>query len=321
MSSMSMIRLTCLLLFIVSIVRCQDASAPTSLGASIDPSSIAYQCDSTKCTIGNNCQCASLSPPGGLKPADVPQFITITLDDAIQTYTIDAVQSLVGNRVNPNGCPPKLTFFTSLNYTNFSLVTTWYSTGNDVADHTMTHVGNPPENEIAGNMIALNALAGIPFREIRGFRAPFLNYTPETLQTLKKLNLTYDSSMTANSDGKRGPGVPTDRTWPYTLDYGSVHDCENPGICGPNGVRIPGLWEIPMMVMYGRYFTCKCSRLTIRPIWQSKSNGSIPRPRHQHRSEYAQDYLFRSVQWQQSSNGTLSASYSSSSELSRPSVA
>jgi hypothetical protein len=62
----------------------------------------------------------------------------------------------------------------------------------------MTHVGTPPENEVTGNIIALNALAGIPRSSIKGFRAPFLNYSVDTLKMLAQLNLTYDSSASAS---------------------------------------------------------------------------------------------------------------------------
>ena len=32
------------------------------------------------------------------------------------------------------GCPVKSTYFVSLNYTNHSLVTDWYVSGNEIAD-------------------------------------------------------------------------------------------------------------------------------------------------------------------------------------------
>ena len=62
----------------------------------------------------------------------------------------------------------------------------------------MTHVGTPPLDEINGNLIALNALAGIPLSSIEGFRAPFLNWTADTLKLLNQSGFTYDSSVTAS---------------------------------------------------------------------------------------------------------------------------
>lgn len=32
-----------------------------------------YSCDPNTCKIENNCRCASMDPPGGLSPADIPQ--------------------------------------------------------------------------------------------------------------------------------------------------------------------------------------------------------------------------------------------------------
>lgn len=87
--------------------------------------------------------------------------------------------------------------------------------------------------EIASCRSMLNTYGGIPNNKIQGFRAPFLNYTSETLTTLKKLGISYDSSASA---------IPSDAYWPYTLDYGMANDCWT-GICG---AKVPGLWEIPM---------------------------------------------------------------------------
>ena len=32
-----------------------------------------------------------------------------------------------------------MTYYTSLNYTNYTLVTDWYVAGNEIADHTYVH--------------------------------------------------------------------------------------------------------------------------------------------------------------------------------------
>lgn len=55
--------------------------------------------------------------------SEVPQFIVFTADDFIQSYTLDAIKSVLGQRKNPNGCPIRMTYFTSTQYTNYSLVT------------------------------------------------------------------------------------------------------------------------------------------------------------------------------------------------------
>lgn len=46
------------------------------------------------------------------------------------------MNNLLAQRKNPNGCSPKMTYFTQIDYTNFTLVTDWYVAGNEIADHT-----------------------------------------------------------------------------------------------------------------------------------------------------------------------------------------
>jgi hypothetical protein len=76
---------------------------------------------------------------------------------------LDSVNQFLAQRKNPNGCDIKMTYFTSLNFTNYTLVTgarvlqlrhgvdfffkflsffylDWYVAGNEIADHTsVTH--------------------------------------------------------------------------------------------------------------------------------------------------------------------------------------
>lgn len=78
-------------------------------------------------------------------------FITLTADDAIQSYTLDALNALIKGRKNPNGCPVSTTYFNSLDYTNYSMVTDWYVAGHEIADHTMTHVGQPSSAEVSAS--------------------------------------------------------------------------------------------------------------------------------------------------------------------------
>jgi hypothetical protein len=111
----------------------------------------------------------------------------------------------------------------------------------------MTHVGQPGSDEINGNLIALNSLSGIPYNALQGFRAPFLNYSADTLQLLAKAGFTYDSSATSTLPvGQNG----SDAFWPYTLDNGLANDCLSvPNIC-KGEPKIPGFWEVPMYSMF-----------------------------------------------------------------------
>jgi hypothetical protein len=194
-------------------------------------------------------------------------FVVFTADDAVQSYTIDAVNQFLAHRKNPNGCPVKMTYYTSLNFTNYTLVTDWYVAGNEIADHTMTHVGSPPAEEINGNLIALNSLAGIPMSSIKGFRAPFLNYSAETLQLLYKAQFLYESSSSA--------AIPvtdpnTDAYWPYTLDYGMANNClDVPGTC-KGEPKLPGFWEIPMYAFFDERGT---DGIHLMDPWLDAANG------------------------------------------------
>lgn len=63
--------------------------ALTSITQAIAPS-----CDPNTCKLPN-CLCPSLSPPGGLNPKDVPQFVTITFDDSIQPELLATARDLL----------------------------------------------------------------------------------------------------------------------------------------------------------------------------------------------------------------------------------
>ncbi|KAI8972644.1 hypothetical protein BDB01DRAFT_809422 [Pilobolus umbonatus] len=190
-------------------------------------------CDPATCKLPT-CLCPSLLPPNGLDPKDVPQFVTITFDDSIQAELLATAKDLL-NVKNPNGCAAKGSWYVSMMYTNFALVQQWYAQGNEVADHTFSHVGSPSSQEIISARNMLNQYGGLPMGKIKGFRAPFLNYTTDTLRDVAKLGFLYDSSASA---------VVEDCYWPYTLDNGLFNDCWN-NVCTPD-LKLPGVWEVPM---------------------------------------------------------------------------
>ncbi|BGP43339.1 hypothetical protein JCM10449v2_007370 [Rhodotorula kratochvilovae] len=229
------------------------------------PESAGYSCDPNQCKLPD-CLCASASPPGGLDPKNVPQFVTFTADDAIQLYTKEVVSHFLGGRRNPNGCTPRMTYFTSLSYTNYSMVTEMYVNNNtEIADHTMTHAGKPNSSEVYGNLKALNAFAGIPMSDLIGFRAPLLSWDGSTLEHLHNASFVYDSSMTSASMAN---ATPTDAFWPYTLDAGISNNClEQEAIC-QGRLKLPGLWEIPMYSTFGN----STSDIHLMDPWLDSSN-------------------------------------------------
>lgn len=111
----------------------------------------------------------------------------------------------------------------------------------------MTHVGAPSSDEINGNLIALNALAGIPMTAIKGFRSPKLNLTAATLQVLYRAEFVYDSTGVASLPVT---DPDTDAYWPYTLDNGMANNClAVQGLC-KGEPKLPGFWEIPMYAFF-----------------------------------------------------------------------
>ncbi|KAI9027447.1 hypothetical protein CLU79DRAFT_739243 [Phycomyces nitens] len=215
---------------LASFVAAQEgASVPTT-----STSTSAYSCDPNTCKAPT-CMCASQSPPGGLSPKDVPQMVVVTFDDSIQDALYQTAKKMLSS-TNPNGCPAHGTWYVSMEYTDFSLVQQWYASGNEIADHTYSHVGSPSAKEISSCKSMLNTYGGIPNGKLQGFRAPFLNYTKETLSTIADQNFLYDSSAS---------GVTDDAYWPYTLDNGMANDCWT-GICAAGQVKLPGVWEVPM---------------------------------------------------------------------------
>ena len=148
---------------------------------------------------------------------------------------MEAIGNNQGPR-NPNGCPVSATFFVSTEYNDYSLTQRMYNQGNEIATHTMNHYADPSAREIIGAVQALSAWGGVPKKDIIGFRTPFLAYSTNTFKFVRGSGLfAYDSSI--NMD-------PNDAYWPYTLDNGPVNECRT-GTCEP-GMKIPGLWEIPM---------------------------------------------------------------------------
>ena len=130
------------------------------------------------------------------------------------------------------------TYFVEAEYTDPDLVQTAYSTGAEIADHTFTHPAQPGLDEITADLAYLEAWAQVPNSAVRGFRAPFLNFSEATFEAIASENFLYDNSMS---------NEPGSWMWPYTLDYGVASDCwgaSNTNTCLQN--NYPGLWEIPM---------------------------------------------------------------------------
>jgi len=196
-----------------------------------------YTCDPNSCKPPS-CTCASPSPPGGIDPKDAPQFVILSYDDAVNGDTFPITNKMYKGLAHSNGCPVVATHFVQNLYTNYHLVQQLYAQGDEIALHTFAHTEKASQNEIDSGRKAINAFAGIPKNDIKGFRAPFLSYDDSLIQTVQNLGLTYDSSA---------PTVIENASWPYTLDNGFYDDvdCQTNKVCGAMSPH-NGLWEIPL---------------------------------------------------------------------------
>ena len=66
----------------------------------------AERCDPNVCRLPD-CYCGGKAIPGGFKPEQIPQFVLLTFDDAINGINKEFFAKLFNERRNPNGCPIK----------------------------------------------------------------------------------------------------------------------------------------------------------------------------------------------------------------------
>lgn len=196
---------------------------------------------------------ASRNPPGGLSPQEIPQFVTLTLDDSIGPQALELYSQLAGNR-HRNGCGIQATWYTSIAanpdappLTKCEYVQALLRGHHEIAIHTFGHSGDPGEEEILRAVDWLHTECGVPMEEMRGFRTPYLQHTQRTFDKLRELGFLYDSSITL-------PGVDSSQganhLWPYTMDNGIQQNCAaSAGSCDPS-VSNPGLWEVPMWSLF-----------------------------------------------------------------------
>ncbi|KAG6456235.1 hypothetical protein O3G_MSEX009615, partial [Manduca sexta] len=208
---------------------------------------IAEECDREACKLPE-CRCSSSDIPGGLKPRNTPQFVTVTFDDAVNVLNIETYRAILYNRRNSNGCNAGATFYVNHEYTNYQLVNELYNRGYEIALHSITH--RTPNSfwatatyedlvkEFVDQRRQMSHFANIPMNAIQGIRKPFLQLSGNTsFLMMANHGLKYDCSWPSN--------VHTDHAlWPYTLDHASTQDCPI-GPCPT--ASIPGPWVMPMI--------------------------------------------------------------------------
>ncbi|KAJ3661244.1 hypothetical protein Zmor_005649 [Zophobas morio] len=207
----------------------------------------AEACTDAKCS-SPDCRCSSTNIPNGLDATQIPQFVHLTFDDAVQELNYQVYDALFANRTNPDGCPITVTFFLSHDYTDYSRVHDLYVNYHEIALHSITHEPSTDywrnitmdqlNQEFGDEKTIVTTFGNIPAEAIKGMRIPFLQLSGDnTFQLGKDIGLEWDCSWPTQTF--RNPGL-----WPYTLDYKSSQDC----IVGPCPEdAIPGFWVAPMV--------------------------------------------------------------------------
>jgi len=231
---------------------CSDGSDENACSVTDDPNRAAV-CDLAECLLPD-CFCSpdGTQAPGieggKLEVTNLPMMITITFNGAINDENVRVYDRLFhSERLNPNGCTAKATFFVSHKYTNYSAVQELHRKGNEIGVFSITNEDDPKYwtdgnydswlAEMAGSRLIIERFANITDGTVVGVRAPFLRVGGnEQFDMMADQYFAYDSSITA----------PLSRVpiWPYTLQYRMPHKCHgNSGNC-PS--RSHPIWELPI---------------------------------------------------------------------------
>ncbi len=191
----------------------------------------------------------STSPPGGLQPAQVPQFVNWGFDDNYGATGIRFILDYFKNKKNPSGngntgtydgTPARVCFYITTTYSsNKALFEEMLSDDHEVGNHTVKHDHGADKtkswwlDEINGASSWLKTNLGMTSDNLWGFRVPFLEYNSSTFDALKDAGLIYDCTLHGDSWGGDGSNY----NWPYTMDNGSPGQSD----AGTH----PGVWEVP----------------------------------------------------------------------------
>ncbi|XP_037081977.1 chitin deacetylase 1-like [Pollicipes pollicipes] len=227
---------------------CNDGSDENACDMGSDPNR-APPCDVEKCQLPS-CFCSEDGTviPGNLLPEDVPQMVMLTFNGAINNNNIELFNELFSNeRVNPNGCPIKGTFFVSHKYTNYTAVQDFHNRGHEIAVFSITQNDAANfwtnasrtdwSNEMAGQRFIIEKFAAISDESVVGMRTPYLRVGGNNqFFMMFEQKFLYDSTITAPLSD-----IPI---WPYTLLNQMPHACHGNAQKCPT--RAFPVWEMVM---------------------------------------------------------------------------
>jgi len=232
---------------------CVDGTDENACSVEEDPNR-ADVCDPAQCLLPE-CFCSAdgTAVPGvvggHLELDNVPMMININFNGAVNQENIKIYEKLFhSERLNPNGCTAKATFFVSHKYSDYSAIQELHRKGHEIGVFSITN--HDDSNywtkgtydtwlaEMAGARLIIERFANITDGTVIGVRAPYLRVGGNDQFTMMTDQFfAYDSSISA----------PLGRVpiWPYTMDYRMPHKCHgNAGNC-PSRSH-PGIWEMPI---------------------------------------------------------------------------
>ncbi|XP_064083777.1 chitin deacetylase 7-like [Macrobrachium nipponense] len=204
-----------------------------------------------------DCVCASTSNPIAPLPLEfAPQFVVVTVNDAITVTNFRFYKELVSTFRNPNGCRMSMTaFLTHLN-TDYTLANELWRLGSEIGVRSVTSSPVPYwkqanysewYSEFSEAKKMIHNFARIPEEEIVGTRALHMEVGgDEMYRALRDAGYKYDSSWTA-LDYTNWYENAKGALYPYTLDFQSPqvpHDCPV-GRCPQNTYN--GLFVTPVL--------------------------------------------------------------------------
>ncbi|XP_040581762.1 chitin deacetylase 1 [Lepeophtheirus salmonis] len=232
---------------------CNDGSDENVCSFNEDPNKVA-ECDLSQCVLPD-CYCSADGTriPGNTGEEDAtdvnqtPQMIVLSFNGAVTGINAGIYDKIFNEeRVNPNGCSVKGTFFVSHKFTNYSAVQELHRRGHDIGVFSISNKDNTkywtePEyddwlSEMAGGRLIIESFSNITDGSVVGVRCPYLFTGGNTqFEVMADQFFAYDSSITAPLSN-----VPI---WPYTLHYRIPHACTGSGHCPSRAYPI---WELPI---------------------------------------------------------------------------
>ncbi|KAL4434794.1 hypothetical protein ABPG77_005321 [Micractinium sp. CCAP 211/92] len=230
-----------------------------------------YHCDPTTC-MPPECLCASNSPPGNLTADEIPQFVLLSHDNALNNQSYNLMVQLLGSKMQSDGCRVPITWFAMRYHSDCSAGKSALQSGDELAmqanrfDPTDPFNATDPsphynsrdpvtgkpsvEIEITMSRKWWNEDCGVPIRDMIGYRSQNYYNNPPIRQTLSKDGYLYDATLVE----WYYPNSPTSPSkdqvlWPYTMDAGIPQECDflgpNIGKCDATE-NYKGLWEVPL---------------------------------------------------------------------------